>query len=1123
MKRLCLALGAVLVIAAPLLFAAVSDEAVRLRNLSTAELENEQPALAEETLARLLEVVEDDPLPFANLAIATLRQQRFDEALEWIDKALEIDPKDPALITIRADVLQWSGSPDKAFELYRQAAALAPDRADIHYALYRQTSMVPPEVAADVADQTLEQLARLRPENLLVSLQRGQRAIANGNRQVATEAYLRIRELLWQAPPAAETLVTQILDALAADDLAAARVPGLRLENVLKITPMYREGLRELTMGIQGMPLELFRDEPKATALGRPAEVRFRGQALTTKPGTGHAVAVADLDGDQKSDIAWIVDDGAARLETRLSSKGGEPGARLPAAGVEHLVAADLDNDGWWDLIGYGPEKLLVWRGTGDGALEEATERFGLAAAGATGCAVFDFDVEGDLDLALAGGRSGNGELYRNSLAGPLEPVGAKSLPEIGLGKVSEIVASDLDRDGDIDLLIAHDRGLTWLDNLRQGTFGNRTVAAGLSRAAPARAVVSTDLDRDGFPDLVTAGKGLQLFHNRGGSFEPWSVDGLDISAPELAALVALDADNDGRMDLATGGPAGLSVYLQRSGPKFEPLPLDDAPTTVIDLAATDMDQDCDLDLIAVGGDGLYRLDNDGGSSNHCLSVRLRGLDKGNSKNNLHGLGTTLEVRAGTGYQFQEADSDVSHFGLGQLSKADLLRVVWTNGVPQNRLDVQSNQWIVEEQLLKGSCPFLYAWNGEQVQFVTDLLWGAPLGLPVAPGVWASTDPRELVRVDSARPQGTIYELRITEELWEAAFFDYVRLWVVDHPAKVEVASSLKIIPGAQVPDEVMGTRELRPVVAAWDGSGREVTTRVARRDEIYADGWKASPYQGVSIEPWTFTLDLGEAPAAPVRLLLDGWIFPADASLNLAVAQRTDLATWPPRLEVETPGGWQTLMPSMGHPAGKTKTMVVDTPPLPAGAHRLRIVATQWLSWDRVVWSLAPADDEPLVRARLAPAVADLHYRGFSAPVRPAPNGPHLFDYAQLRTDSPWLPFPGRYTRYGDVRALLQESDDRSVILAPGDELTLRFEAGGLPPPADGWRRTIFLESHGWDKDADRNIYEGQQVEPLPFRAMSGYPYGTDESFPDTPLHRNYRSEWLTREVVSRWSSTYP
>jgi tetratricopeptide (TPR) repeat protein len=1116
MRRLYPVLGAVLLIAAPLLFAAVSDEAVRLRNLSLAELENEQPAQAEETLVQLLEVVEDDPLPFANLAIATLRQQRFDEALQWIEKALEIDPKDAALITIKADVLQWSGSPDKAFDLYRQAASLAPDRVQIQYALYRQTSMVPPEVVGDTADETLAQLARLRPDNLLVALQRGQRAIAQGDRQVASESYLRIRELLWQAPPAAETLVTQILDALEANDLAAARVPGLRLENVLKITAMYREGLRELTMGIQGMPLELFRNEPAATALGRPAEVRFRGQALTTKPGTGHAVAVADFDGDQKSDFAWIVDEGTATLETRLSGKGGEPEARLPATGVEHLVVADLDNDGWFDLIGYGPERLQVWRGTGEGALEEATERFGLTAAGATGGAVFDFDVEGDLDLALAGGRSGNGEL-RNSLTGPLEPVGAKSFPEVEMGRVAEIVATDLDRDGDVDLLIAHDRGLTWLDNLRQGTFGDRTAAAGLSNAAPARAVVSTDLDGDGFPDLVTAGKGLHLFHNRGGSFETWSVAGLDLSDSDLSALVALDADNDGRMDLAVGGPAGLSVYAQRNGPQFKALPLDNAPAAVLDLAATDLDQDCDLDLIAVGGDGLHRLDNDGGSRNHCLSVRLRGLDKGNSKNNLHGLGTTLEVRAGTAYQFQEADSDVSHFGLGQLSKADLLRVVWTNGVPQNRLDVQSNQWIVEEQLLKGSCPFLYAWDGEQVQFVTDLLWGAPLGLPVAPGVWATSDPEELVRVDGARPRGDIYELRVTEELWEAAFFDYVRLWIVDHPAEVEVASSLKIVPGAKVPDEVLGTREPQPVAAAWDGTGREVTTRVARRDEVYADGWRASPYQGVAAEPWTFTIDLGEAPAAPVRLLLDGWIFPADASLNLAVAQREDLATWPPRLEVETPDGWQTLMPSMGHPAGKTKTMVVDTPPLPAGAHRLRIVATQWLSWDRVVWSLAPADDEPLVRARLAPAVADLHYRGFSTPVRTAPNGPHLFDYARLDTKSPWLPFPGRYTRYGDVRALLQQPDDRSVILAPGDELTLRFEAGGLAPPAAGWQRTVFLESHGWDKDADRNIYEGQQVEPLPFRAMSGYPYGSDESFPDTPLHRDYRSEWLVREVDSR------
>jgi hypothetical protein len=378
--------------------------------------------------------------------------------------------------------------------------------------------------------------------------------------------------------------------------------------------------------------------------------------------------------------------------------------------------------------------------------------------------------------------------------------------------------------------------------------------------------------------------------------------------------------------------------------------------------------------------------------------------------------------------------------------------------------------------------------------------------------LWASSDPQELVKLPGITAMDDRYDLRITEELWEAAFFDYVRLWVVDHPANVEVASSLRIVPGEAVPDRVLGTRALRPV-SAWDTRG-EVSDRVAVRDEVYASPWQESPYQGVAAAPWTLTLDLGEAPVAPIRLHLDGWIFPTDASLNLALAQQSELETWPPRLEVETEDGWQVLMPSMGFPAGKTKTMVIDIPTLPAGSHRLRIVGTQWLSFDRIVWSADPADDAPLVRARLEPQVADLHFRGFSRMYRPSPNGPHYFDYASVEQESPWLPFPGRYTRFGDVRELLSTADDRSVIMAPGDEIGLVFDASGLPEPPPGWQRTVFLESHGWDKDADRNTGEGQQVEPLPFRAMTTYPYGPEESFPDSELHRDYLRDWLTRIV---------
>ena len=62
--------------------------------------------------------------------------------------------------------------------------------------------------------------------------------------------------------------------------------------------------------------------------------------------------------------------------------------------------------------------------------------------------------------------------------------------------------------------------------------------------------------------------------------------------------------------------------------------------------------------------------------------------------------------------------------------------------------------------------------------------------------------------------------------------------------------------------------------------------------------------------------------------------------------------------------------------------------------------------------------------------------------------------------------------------------------------------------------KRTLFLESHGWDKDADRNTWEGMQLEPLPFHAMSGYPYAEGETYPDTEQHRRYRNEWLTRRI---------
>lgn len=1136
----------------------LSPEVLELRNRSLALLENEQPTEAEKLLEELAAKVPGDPLPWANLAIARLRQQKTEGAEEAIAKALEKAPERPDLLAIRAEILQWTGREGEALELLQEAVRQAPKDLEIVYGLYRLASTLNTEEAGSWERQALEQLARLRPENVVVLSALGRRAIAAGDRSAASGAYLRLGELAWQGPAAVGQVLERVRQALEAGDLEAARVPAQRLENVLKITPMFQQSLRELTLGIQGTPVLRFEGEPPPADFGAPAEVTFRARRrspVATPIESAAAMAVGDADGDGIPDLARSVGtEGGTALEVRLSGSD-EPRRLTAPAGLRGVSWVDLDNDGQRDLLAWGSGGIAYWRGGEGGELTAATAEMGLDGARGTAGASLDFDIEGDLDLALFDRADDQGkgrQLYRNHLQGALEEVGEKALPQVVAEDPRQLLASDLDRDGDQDLLLLHAGGLTVLDNLRQGRFAERTREYGLAGAGAARAAVAADFDNDGLLDLVTlpeaGASGLAFFHNREGRFRP--------AAPEAAlpegfsprVLATLDADNDGRLDLALagvgpGGQDGAVVLAQRGergkgldGLRFELLPVEGPEGgdeerglgEVSALAVADADRDGDLDLWAAGPGGLHLLTNAGGNANPWLQVRLRGLATGNSKNNLLGVGSWVEVFAGSAYQFREADGGLIHFGLGSVREPDVLRVTWTNGVPQNRLQPKAEQLVAEEQVLKGSCPFLYAWDGERYRFVTDLLWGAPLGLPVAPGAWAFSDPTELVKVEGAGPvpamgsgaDSGLYRMAVTEELWEAAFFDYTRLWVVDHPAEVEVASSLKILPGEATPERVLASRAVRPVAAAWDGSGEEVTERVRARDEIYADGYRPSRYQGLAREPWSFTFDLGEGVVRedldprPVRLHLDGWIFPTDASLNLAIAQRDDLAWMPPRLEVETDRGWQVLMPSMGFPAGKTKTMVVDTPPLPEGARKLRIVSTLWLHWDRIGWSREPADGAPRVVARLEPAAAELLYRGFSEPVRRAPNAPHAFDWQRVRTGSPWLPFPGRYTRYGDVRELLLAPDDRSVILAPGDAMELVFDASALPAPPEGWRRTVFLESHGWDKDADRNTWEGQQLEPLPFRAMSGYPHAPGESYPETPFHRQYREEWLTRVV---------
>jgi hypothetical protein len=170
-------------------------------------------------------------------------------------------------------------------------------------------------------------------------------------------------------------------------------------------------------------------------------------------------------------------------------------------------------------------------------------------------------------------------------------------------------------------------------------------------------------------------------------------------------------------------------------------------------------------------------------------------------------------------------------------------------------------------------------------------------------------------------------------------------------------------------------------------------------------------------------------------------------------------------------------------------------------------------LYWDQIrLATVVP--DEALTVTELHPDRAELRFRGYPTPYSSDGHAPNLYDYDRAADTELWDAHQGDYTRYGDVRILVEEVDDMYVIVRHGDELALSFDAGRLPALQSDWKRSFLVLADGFGKDMDMNSARPDTVEPLPFHGMSAYPYPKGESYPDTEAHRRYRRMFNTRRI---------
>jgi hypothetical protein len=649
------------------------------------------------------------------------------------------------------------------------------------------------------------------------------------------------------------------------------------------------------------------------------------------------------------------------------------------------------------------------------------------------------------------------------------------------------------------------------------------------------------DFDNDLRPDLAVVRDGKIGLCFNGGEQKQIAVSG----NADFHQLVAVDYDNDGWLDLWAIGESmrvwrnvGLSGFQEQTAQ----LGLDKfVGGAVSEIHFADFDMDCDSDVVvALANGGLRYLRNEGGNANSQVKVQLYG-----NRSNASGIGCKIEIETGGLRLSRTVHRLPVEVGVGKYQKLDSFLVHWFNW-PQGSAEVTFNckvpLFALELTIQEGSCPYLYAWDGKGFRFVTDILGAAPLGLPIAEGRFIEADSEELVWIGNEQTfpaRDGKYQLQITEELREVLYLDEAKLVVVDHAPGTEVHSTDKLLPGKPFPQgKITILHKERPLQSALQLNLNPNLTRPDGQDVTSAlktvDGRRVSPLQlrvpqlrGLA-EPHALILDFGPLDTAkPLVLVMNGWLRFGGGMANVAASHDPSLPFPFPTLEAEVaPGTWKAVDVTVGAPAGKTKTILVDLDgKLEPGTHRLRLTQAFEIHWDRIALMEKQLNAQTTITF-IAPSDVDLHFRGFSPPKNLPADWPLTPGYDTVSSNSYWTIIPGGWcTRYGDISELIAFRDEGLALINSGDELTLKFVAGSLPPKPAGSVRDFFLYVDGWDKDSDFHVAAGTKVEPLPFHGMTAQLYGWQErpQFPSDALHRKYNIRWVEGRVIKQTASSNP
>ncbi|MGA8108134.1 MAG: FG-GAP-like repeat-containing protein, partial [Acidobacteriaceae bacterium] len=547
--------------------AADPESAIPILNRGIALLYLERLPEAEQELRKAAAMEPENPRAWYNLGLVEMDEAKPQQALDDMRKVVAIDPKDADAHYFMGSLEATLGDPSAAIAEFETALKLNPLHASAQFGLAR----------------ALQRTGRTEEahEHVVIFQHETQAKIASPLSVTYGERghYSTMEEMTLPVEPVAAMIPVRF----EAKQLPFGAEGGAAVEWLgpgvgACVIDLSGPGSQDLvTFGPGKNAIWVYRNLHNGSFEPIPAS-----QTGLDATGAGIACAVGDYDNDGLPDLAVAMSDrillyhnlGNGKFED-VTAKVGIRQLNRPAG----LTFVDFDHDGDLDLFVTGASidggksgPNVMWRNNGNSTFTEWTGPTGLAGTGSTTQAILS-DINNDraVDLVVTGSE-GAPTIDFNRREGAFRPM---PLYTDHLPPTRGVAVFDFDKDGWMDVAVTHAGapGLTLWRNV-DGTKFERVPLPLPPDVTGAWGVTPIDFDNDGWIDLAAVlevgGRGeLHVFRNLGakGFLDVTAQLGLGkLALQGPGSLVAADVDGDGAADLIVTQAAEAPVVLRNVG-----------------------------------------------------------------------------------------------------------------------------------------------------------------------------------------------------------------------------------------------------------------------------------------------------------------------------------------------------------------------------------------------------------------------------------------------------------------------------------------------------------------------------------------------------------------------------